>query len=75
MKSSSARARALLIYWEWYGGIPYGKMKQQPMMQDSPMIRQKSEFISTPTNVPQPLKKISFLFSLFHEDSVDDVIN
>jgi hypothetical protein len=46
--------RALLTYWEWQSGIPFVRMQQPPMTQESPMniTETPSELTSTPTNVP-----------------------
>jgi hypothetical protein len=45
--------RALLTYWEWQSGIPFVRMHQPPMTQESLMNTTEipSELISTPTNV------------------------
>jgi hypothetical protein len=45
--------RALLTYWEWQSGIPFVRMQQPPMTQESPMNTTEipSELMPTPTNV------------------------
>jgi hypothetical protein len=45
--------QALLTYWEWQSGIPFVRMQQPPMTQESLMNTTEipSELISTPTNV------------------------
>ena len=45
--------RALLTYWEWQSGIPFVRMQQPPMTQESLMNTTEipSELMSTPTNV------------------------
>jgi hypothetical protein len=45
--------RALLTYWEWQSGIPFIRMQQPPMTQESPMNTTEipPELTSTPTNV------------------------
>jgi hypothetical protein len=45
--------RALLTYWEWQSGIPFVRMQQPPMTQESLMNTTEipSELISTQTNV------------------------
>lgn len=45
--------RALLTYWEWQSGIPFVRMQQPPMTQESPMntTETRSE-LPPPTTVP-----------------------
>jgi hypothetical protein len=45
--------RALITFWEWQSGIPFVRMQQPPMTQESPMNTTKipSE-LPPPTNVP-----------------------
>jgi hypothetical protein len=45
--------RALLTYWEWQSGIPFVRMQQPPMTQESPMnTTEIPSELPPPTNVP-----------------------
>jgi hypothetical protein len=45
--------RALLTYWEWQSGIPFVRMQQPPMTQESPMnTTEIPSELPLPTNVP-----------------------
>ena len=45
--------RALLTYWEWQSGIPFVRMQQPPMTQESPMnTTEIPSELPPPTNMP-----------------------